>query len=58
MTLGLRARVFRGLTLDAGVDVGLRSVGYQYGPPLAPYDLIFGLAYPARHRRVRAARSS
>jgi outer membrane protein OmpA-like peptidoglycan-associated protein len=28
------------------VDVGLRSVGYQYGPPLAPYDLIFGVGYP------------
>jgi outer membrane protein OmpA-like peptidoglycan-associated protein len=46
VTVGLRARVFQGLTLDAGVDVGLRSVGYQYGPPLAPYDLIFGLGYP------------
>jgi outer membrane protein OmpA-like peptidoglycan-associated protein len=46
LTVGLRARVFQGLTLDAGVDVGLRSVGYQYGPPLAPYDLIFGLGYP------------
>ena len=55
LTLGLRARVFQGLTLDAGVDVGLRSVGYQYGPPLAPYDLIFGLGYPVRHRGVREA---
>jgi outer membrane protein OmpA-like peptidoglycan-associated protein len=46
LTFGLRARVFRGLTLDAGVDVGLRSVGYQYGPPIPPYDITFGLAYP------------
>ena len=46
LTLGLRARVFQGLTLDAGVDVGLRSVGYEYGTPLPPYDLIFGLGYP------------
>jgi outer membrane protein OmpA-like peptidoglycan-associated protein len=46
MTFGLRARVFRGLTLDAGVDVGLRSVGYQYGPPIAPWDITFGVAFP------------
>ena len=46
MTLGLRARVFQGLTLDAGVDIGLRSVGFEYGPPVPPYDLIFGLSYP------------
>ena len=46
LTVGLRARVLQGLTIDAGVDVGLRSVGYQYGPPLPPYDLIFGIGYP------------
>ena len=46
MTFGLRARVFQGLTLDAGVNVGLRSVGYEYGPPVPPCDLIFGLNYP------------
>jgi len=46
LTLGLRARVFNGFTLDAGVDIGLRPVGYQYGPPLPPYDLIFGMSYP------------
>jgi len=46
LTLGLRARVFNGFTLDAGVDIGLRPVGYQYGPPLPPYDVIFGMSYP------------
>jgi outer membrane protein OmpA-like peptidoglycan-associated protein len=46
LTLGLRARVYNGFTLDAGVDIGLRPVGYQYGPPLPPYDLIFGMSYP------------
>jgi outer membrane protein OmpA-like peptidoglycan-associated protein len=46
MTFGLRARVFRGLTLDAGMDIGLRSVGYEYGPPVPPWDLIFGVSYP------------
>ena len=46
LTFGLRARVYRGLTLDAGVDVGLRSVGYEFGPPLPPYDFMFGVSYP------------
>ena len=32
----------------------LRSVGYQYGPPLAPYDLIFGVAFPFDIDGVRA----
>lgn len=44
LTFGLRARVYRGLTLNAGVDIGLRSVGYEYGPPVPPYDVIFGVS--------------
>jgi outer membrane protein OmpA-like peptidoglycan-associated protein len=46
VTLGLRARVFKGLTLDAGADLGVSSVGFQYGTPLPPYDMIFGVAFP------------
>jgi outer membrane protein OmpA-like peptidoglycan-associated protein len=46
LTGGLRARVYKGITLDAGVDVRLRSVGYEYGPPLPPYNVIFGGAFP------------
>jgi OmpA-OmpF porin, OOP family len=46
LTFGLRARVYRGITLDAGTDVRIRSVGYQYGPPLPPYNVLFGAAYP------------
>jgi hypothetical protein len=46
LTLGVRARVFHGITLDAGSDIRLRSVGYLYGPPLPPYLLIFGVSYP------------
>jgi outer membrane protein OmpA-like peptidoglycan-associated protein len=46
LTLGVRARIFHGLTLDAGVDVRLRSVGYEYGPPLPPWLAIFGVSYP------------
>jgi outer membrane protein OmpA-like peptidoglycan-associated protein len=46
MTFGVRARVYRGITLDAGLDAALRSVGYGYGPPLPPYNILFGLSYP------------
>jgi outer membrane protein OmpA-like peptidoglycan-associated protein len=46
LTFGLRGHVYRGLTLDAGVDVRLRSVGVEYGPPLPPYAVTFGAAFP------------
>jgi outer membrane protein OmpA-like peptidoglycan-associated protein len=46
MTLGLRGRVLRGLTLDAGIDIRLRSLGFEYGTPLPPYNFIFGLSFP------------
>jgi hypothetical protein len=46
LTAGVRARVYRGITLDAGADVRLRSVGYEYGAPLPPYNIVFGAAYP------------
>jgi hypothetical protein len=46
LTLGVRARVYKGITLDAGADFRLQSVGYAYGPPLPPYVVIFGLSYP------------
>jgi hypothetical protein len=45
-TVGVRARVFKGITLDTGFDVRVRSVGYEYGTPLPPYNWIFGLSYP------------
>jgi len=45
-TLGLRAHVYRGLTLDAGVDVRFGLVGPEYGPPLPPYLVTFGAAFP------------
>ena len=46
VTMGVRARVFRGFTLDAGTDVALRSVGYSYGTPLPPYNVVFGMGFP------------
>jgi outer membrane protein OmpA-like peptidoglycan-associated protein len=46
LTLGLRARVAGGFTLNGGIDIGLRSVGYEFGPPVPPYNIIFGMAFP------------
>jgi outer membrane protein OmpA-like peptidoglycan-associated protein len=46
LTFGLRARVAQAVTLDAGIDVGLRSPGYAFGPPIPPYDLLFGVGVP------------
>jgi len=46
VTLGVRADVYHGLTADLGIDLRVRSVGFPYGPPIAPYNVIFGLAYP------------
>ena len=46
ITLGLRARVYKGVTLDAGSDIRVSSVGYQFGPPLPPYNLLFGVSIP------------
>lgn len=45
-TFGLRARVWKALTLDVGLDVSMRSVGFPYGPPLPPWQLLFGFAVP------------
>jgi outer membrane protein OmpA-like peptidoglycan-associated protein len=46
LTFGVRARVYKGITLDAGADFRIRSVGYAYGPPLPPYVVMWGLSYP------------
>jgi outer membrane protein OmpA-like peptidoglycan-associated protein len=46
LTLGARADVYRGITVDLGVDIRIRSPGFPYGPPLAPWNLNFGLSYP------------
>jgi outer membrane protein OmpA-like peptidoglycan-associated protein len=45
MTIGLRLRPVAGLILDLGVDVGLQSPGFQYGPPVAPWQVLAGAAY-------------
>ena len=46
LTFGLRAQVYRGATLDAGVDIRLRTNDPTYEPPMAPYSILFGASYP------------
>jgi outer membrane protein OmpA-like peptidoglycan-associated protein len=46
LAFGLRARVYKGITLDAGTDVRITSTAAKYGPPLPPYDVVVGAAYP------------
>jgi outer membrane protein OmpA-like peptidoglycan-associated protein len=46
MTLGLQAQILHSLTFMVGVDLELQAVGYPYGPPLAPWNLLFGISYP------------
>jgi outer membrane protein OmpA-like peptidoglycan-associated protein len=45
LTLGLRVRPVAGLVLDAGIDVGLQSPGFQFGSPVVPWNVILGAAY-------------
>jgi OmpA-OmpF porin, OOP family len=58
LTLGLRWQALYGLSFDFGVDIGLASPGYAYGPPVTPWNIIFGVAYafdpiPRVERRTR-----
>ena len=46
LTMGLQAQILRSLTLMLGVDIELEAVGYPYGPPLAPWNFLFGASYP------------
>jgi outer membrane protein OmpA-like peptidoglycan-associated protein len=46
LTMGLQAQILARLTLMVGVDVELEAVGYPYGPPLAPWNFLFGASYP------------
>jgi OOP family OmpA-OmpF porin len=45
LTLGLRLRPIAGLVLDAGVDVGVTSPGFQYGSVLPEWNVLLGAAY-------------
>lgn len=44
-TLGLRANVVSGLHLDAAVDIGMVSPNFEYGPLVAPWQIILGLGW-------------
>ncbi len=46
LTMGLQAQILHSLTLMVGVDLELQAVGYPYGPPMAPWNLMFGIGYP------------
>jgi outer membrane protein OmpA-like peptidoglycan-associated protein len=55
LTIGLRVRPVIGLVLDAGVDVGLSSPGFIYGPPVPAWNLMAGAQYVYdRGRRAKA----
>ncbi len=45
LTIGARLRPVVGLILDLGVDIGLQSPGFQYGPPVPPWQLMAGASY-------------
>jgi outer membrane protein OmpA-like peptidoglycan-associated protein len=45
-TLGLRGQMRSGFTVGAGADVALHSLGFPFGSPLPPWNLILMLAYP------------
>ncbi len=45
LTFGARVRPVAGLILDAGLDIGLSSYGFQYGPPLPTWNVLLGAAY-------------
>ena len=45
MTIGARVNPIAGLLVNLAFDVGLASPGYGYGPPVVPWQFIFGLGY-------------
>ncbi len=44
-TLGLRANLYRGLHVDAAVDIGMVSPNFEFGPPTPPWQMILGLGW-------------
>ena len=44
-TVGVRANVIAGLHLDAAVDIGMVSPNFEFGPPVAPWQVILGLGW-------------
>lgn len=48
VAVGLRAHVGPAFAFELGTEVALRSVGYPFGPPLAPYRILAGAAFDLR----------
>ncbi len=45
MILGLRGHLTPSLSIDAGVELGLGSPGFAFGPPQLPWNVLLGVAY-------------
>jgi len=45
MTIGARVNPIAGLLVNLAFDIGLSSPGYGFGPPVVPWQFIFGLGY-------------
>ncbi len=45
LTVGLRANVISGLHLDAAADIGLVSPNFEFGPRIAPWQILLGLGW-------------
>jgi hypothetical protein len=46
LTLGTRGQFKNHMALVAAVDLALHSVGFPYGPPLPPFEVTLGFAFP------------
>jgi hypothetical protein len=53
---GLRASTAGGFGFDLGVEIGAGSVGYPYGPPLPPWNFVFGFGYKGSATRAAPQR--
>lgn len=54
MTVGLKAGIGPRVTIEAGVDVAVRSSGIAFGPPLPPFGVWAGVAVPFQMARSEA----
>ncbi|HEY0710784.1 MAG TPA: OmpA family protein, partial [Polyangia bacterium] len=48
VVLGLRSAWTNGLVFDFGVEIGAGSVGYPFGAPVPPWNIILGLGRTSR----------
>jgi len=55
-TVGVRALLPSGFALELAVDIGVRSVGFPYGTPMAPYNIVLGAMLPIDLNRIGRTR--